>query len=1093
MDLLTKAAQSVFNADNDEELCVPLTPTKDVQYTPPRGERAALAELTNTINISPEKFNNSPLQALFNAPTLCTPKTKTRNLNSIINSNGSRNVGRSSGGKSVSSPTPGIEVGTPKQSGASPGLPKSGGSKRSPLTPMTNLKLLTRVASMEESLSTSSKKVLFEKENKNQEVSSSKIVSSHISGMLRRRYNSECLRQSENGLPKEAKGMLRKHPTSDNYPPPSSPGNLVLEGIGQISSVDDSITARPPEVSRKDKSLGLLSEKFLEQFPLEVSFLETPRRLVIDEVASLLGTERRRVYDIINVLESLNMATRVQKNMYQWTGRLHLEETLGRLKALGEKYDIATQLQALKNEDSNEFKVPQQIKLTKPGDAERTDIRKENSLSILCQKFLMILLVSPQPHIISLDNAIRLLVGEAGESGDRLRARGRRLYDIANVLTSLGLVRRIPAAKAFQYIGPVVDPIVNDDDTFGILQRNSLLPSRRVVSSECKENINNYGDHEVTPSDVAPPVQKRGRPRKLATAFTTSTLPAPKRSRLQRTRSEDVISNTRKLTRNPSLHEICQVAEVEREKLLKEQQSCRSQSSDGFESGCERPKRVFSFDENVVLPNSDFRPISSAWSSSILQCRLAKRAKIPIALTFQNAEDYGPEGERHLNPQFVSKTRDNAVKSLNSKIASMQKSNNTVACLHPKPVKGTMDIKRDSSGSSRMSLVERCPTITVSQPQNAVQWPSSQSYKNQAQTKSPVIIVKGGAVGPKSFSHSRVVPVSDSISQGTQVIKVITKTSASKEQDASTVMTVLPANPSGKPFTVQPKQIRNTSGCFQQVSEGMYTNSQKITVSSSSSLLGPDGSSIRRNSTEGKTPSSFVVFTVSDNQAGQRTLSKLPKGDGFSVSLHKPSGADNVNQAKVGEHFSSGISSLTSAPLQLTRKVEQESSVNEDSKSRQQPATLVNRNNFSGGTSWQPSPDGSSTDSELEQIFGDPFSFARPKALVPSNVKSQSLNDKLMTSYDRDLWAMHNGTACAQEPSGLCSISTSVLDNTADLCNFACGESFLGSSFYVSTVVYSRPYINTSTRLTYSHQRPLLFHLSYWDLMYGFQTQFSDA
>ncbi|XP_068209006.1 uncharacterized protein [Palaemon carinicauda] len=987
MDLLTQAAQSVLNADEDnEELCIPLTPTKGSQHTPPRGKRAAFAELTNTINISPEKFNNSPLQALFHAPTLCTPKTKSRNLINIFNSNGSRNVGRGSGGKSISSPTPGGEVGTPKQNGGSPYVTKSGGPGRSPLTPMTNLKLLTRIASMEESLSTTTKKVLFEKENKCQEV-----VPSLASGLLRRRYNSECLGQSENNFSKEAKGVLRKHPTSDNYSPPNSPGNLVLEGVGQIPSIDDLTTTRP-EVSRKDKSLGLLSEKFLEQFPLEVSILETPRRLVIDEVAALLGTERRRVYDIINVLESLNMATRVQKNMYQWTGKLHLEETLGRLKALGEKYDIASQLQALKSEDSNEFKVPQQIKLTKTGDVERPDIRKENSLSILCQKFLMILLVSPQPHIISLENAIRLLVGEVGESGERLRARGRRLYDIANVLTSLGLVSRIRAAKAFQYVGPAVDPVVNDDDALGIMQRNSLLPSRRGVNSECKENINNYGDHEVTPSDVAPPVQKRGRPRKLATAFTSSTLPAPKRSKLQRTRSEDVISNPRKLTRNPSLHDICQVAEVEREKLMKEQQCRRSQSSDGFESGCERVKKVFSFDENVVLPNSDFRPISSAFSSSIMHRRLAKRAKIPIALTFQNSEDYG-RGERRPNSQCVMSPKENVVKTSDPRAVNMQKSN-SLPYHHPRPVNSAMDLKRDSCGCPRMSLAERSHTISVPQSHIDVPSLSSQNYKNQAHAKSPVIIVKGGAVGSSCFSQSRVVPVTDSISQGTQVIKVITKTAASKEQDASTVMTVLPANPPGKTIAMRPKQVRTPSGCFQHVSQGMYTQGQKISVSSRSSMVVPDGSRTRQTSSEGNAPSSFVLFTVSENQAGKRTFAKGPKGDGFSLPIHQPSSANNVNLVRVSEHFNSGIASLTSAPLKFGRKVEQEASIDRDLERNQKTVMIVQKNNFNGGTSWQPSPDGSSTDSELEQIFGDTFSFPRPKVLVHSSGKSQSLDDK---------------------------------------------------------------------------------------------------
>lgn len=101
---------------------------------------------------------------------------------------------------------------------------------------------------------------------------------------------------------------------------------------------------------------------------MEVTFLETPRRMVIDEVATILGTERRRVYDIINVLESLNMAARIQKNMYQWMGKLYLEETLGRLKAIAVKLNLRDQIQSLHNSGAEgDFKVGQEdVFLHKP-------------------------------------------------------------------------------------------------------------------------------------------------------------------------------------------------------------------------------------------------------------------------------------------------------------------------------------------------------------------------------------------------------------------------------------------------------------------------------------------------------------------------------------------------------------------------------------------------------------------------------------------------------------------------------------------------------------------------------------------------------
>ena len=51
-------------------------------------------------------------------------------------------------------------------------------------------------------------------------------------------------------------------------------------------------------------------------------------------ISMVTGTNRRRIYDIINVMEALEMIVKQSKNWYTWNGRSGLLNTLAKLKVM---------------------------------------------------------------------------------------------------------------------------------------------------------------------------------------------------------------------------------------------------------------------------------------------------------------------------------------------------------------------------------------------------------------------------------------------------------------------------------------------------------------------------------------------------------------------------------------------------------------------------------------------------------------------------------------------------------------------------------------------------------------------------------------
>ncbi|KAF1372584.1 hypothetical protein PFLUV_G00267320 [Perca fluviatilis] len=237
--------------------------------------------------------------------------------------------------------------------------------------------------------------------------------------------------------------------------------------VGEDTEVEDSCQFEAVEEeedsdkkpSRKQKSLGLLCQKFLALYP-DYPPLHSPIWISLDEVATSLGVERRRIYDIVNVLESLMIVGRIAKNSYTWYGRRRLEETLEELQRRGRQQGYHLQMELAT--EAREA-APGRKDDGAEGDASNAGgNRKDKSLRIMSQKFVMLFLVS-KTQTVTLDAAAKILIEESQDSSShsKYKTKVRRLYDIANVLTSLGLIKKVHVREergrkpAFKWHGPV--------------------------------------------------------------------------------------------------------------------------------------------------------------------------------------------------------------------------------------------------------------------------------------------------------------------------------------------------------------------------------------------------------------------------------------------------------------------------------------------------------------------------------------------------------------------------------------------------------------------------------------------------------------
>ncbi|XWS51025.1 hypothetical protein CRYUN_Cryun12cG0141000 [Craigia yunnanensis] len=236
--------------------------------------------------------------------------------------------------------------------------------------------------------------------------------------------------------------------------------------LSSSSSLPES-SSRHLTYSRKQKSLGLLCSNFLSMYNKDGVEL-----IGLDEAAEKLGVERRRIYDIVNVLESVGVLTRKAKNKYTWKGFGAIPKALQDLKEEGfssnfKNFDANNNAKVSDDdddEDDERFSNPNtgsQTEISKPNSvfkssaSSKVDNRREKSLGLLTQNFVK-LFVCSNAELIALDEAARLLLGNAHNTSI-MRTKVRRLYDIANVLSSLNLIEQTHTVdtrkRAYRWLG----------------------------------------------------------------------------------------------------------------------------------------------------------------------------------------------------------------------------------------------------------------------------------------------------------------------------------------------------------------------------------------------------------------------------------------------------------------------------------------------------------------------------------------------------------------------------------------------------------------------------------------------------------------
>jgi len=222
-------------------------------------------------------------------------------------------------------------------------------------------------------------------------------------------------------------------------PPPAVPPMTDAQIAAAAATTTPVAAATDPAVSRKEKSLAVLCLNFMA-VAREAPFNSEGMKIIeIQQIAERLGAKRRRIYDIINILESVCIVSRVKKNTYQWHGTDGLPGMFASLQKEGLEEMAAKEAEAAAvaagGGDKAEGDKPEGQQVV----VENIGGKKTKGVAKTCKKFFQIFLTTGQTHV-AVSDAANIIEGPLTPANQK--ALTRRIYDIANVLQSCGIIEK---------------------------------------------------------------------------------------------------------------------------------------------------------------------------------------------------------------------------------------------------------------------------------------------------------------------------------------------------------------------------------------------------------------------------------------------------------------------------------------------------------------------------------------------------------------------------------------------------------------------------------------------------------------------------